>query len=48
MFFDGFAVRVEAVSKRFELYDSPRDQLKQFLLPRCRRLAGLSACRPLG
>ncbi|HUW27542.1 MAG TPA: ABC transporter ATP-binding protein [Sulfuriferula sp.] len=37
---DDFAIRVEDVSKRFELYAHPRDQLKQFVLPRLRRLAG--------
>lgn len=35
---DRVAIRVEGVSKRFELYDHPRDQLKQFVLPRLRRL----------
>lgn len=39
---DDVAIRVEGVSKRFELYDHPRDQLKQFVLPRLRRLAGLA------
>ena len=28
------AITVEDVSKRYELYDKPRDQLKQFILPR--------------
>lgn len=36
-----FAIRVSSVSKRFEVYEHPRDQLKQFILPRLRRLAGL-------
>jgi lipopolysaccharide transport system ATP-binding protein len=35
------AIRVEGVSMRFELYDAPRDQLKQFILPRLQRMAGL-------
>lgn len=35
------AIRVEDVSMRFELYDAPRDQLKQFVLPRLQRMAGL-------
>lgn len=39
---DDVAIRVEDVSKRFELYGHPRDQLKQFVLPRLRRLAGLA------
>ena len=34
------AIRVEGVSKRYELYGKPRDQLKQFLLPRLQRLIG--------
>jgi lipopolysaccharide transport system ATP-binding protein len=42
MFSDDFAIRVESVSKCFELYDHPRDQLKQFVLPRLRRLVGLA------
>lgn len=37
------AVRVSHVSKRFELYATPRDRLKQFVLPRMRRAAGLPA-----
>lgn len=36
------AIRVEDVSKTFEIYDSPRDRLKQFLLPRLQRLFGLT------
>src|SRR6201991_4526717 len=35
------AIRVENVSKTFEIYDSPRDRLKQFILPRLERLFGL-------
>ena len=35
------AIRVENVSKTFEIYDSPRDRLKQFILPRLQRLFGL-------
>jgi ABC-type polysaccharide/polyol phosphate transport system ATPase subunit len=35
------AIRVQGVSKRFELFDRPRDQLKQFVLPRLRRACGL-------
>lgn len=31
---DDFAVRVQGLSKRYEIYASPRDRLKQFLLPR--------------
>lgn len=32
------AISVDGVSKRYEIYDAPRDQLKQFLLPRIQRL----------
>lgn len=37
------AIRVEDVSMRFELYDAPRDQLKQFVLPRLQRMAGVKS-----
>jgi lipopolysaccharide transport system ATP-binding protein len=40
MSFDGPAIRVEAVSKRYELYRKPSDQLKQLVLPRLLRLGG--------
>lgn len=36
-----FAIRVEAVSKRFEIFEHPRDQLKQFIYPRLRHLLKL-------
>lgn len=36
-------VHVESVSKRYEIYEAPRDRMKQFILPRLRRAAGLSA-----
>jgi ABC-type polysaccharide/polyol phosphate transport system ATPase subunit len=39
---DDVAVRVEKIFKRFEVYAHPRDQLKQFILPRLRRVAGLA------
>lgn len=38
MSFDDIAITVEGVSKRYELYDKPSDQLKQFVLPRAQRL----------
>lgn len=38
MFSDDVAIRVEGVSKRFELYAHPRDQLKQFVLPKLQHL----------
>lgn len=37
------AIRVEDVSMCFELYAAPRDQLKQFVLPRLQRMAGLKS-----
>ena len=36
------AIRVDQVSKRFEIFDHPRDQLKQFILPRIRQTVGLA------
>lgn len=35
-----FAIRVEGVSKHFPFYATPRDRLKQFVLPRLQQLAG--------
>lgn len=32
------AIKVEHLSKRYEIYDHPHDRLKQFLLPRIQRL----------
>jgi len=34
------AIRVEGLSKCYEIYGSPRDRLKQFVMPRLQRLAG--------
>ena len=34
------AIRVANLSKRYEIYDIPRDRLKQFFAPRLQRLAG--------
>lgn len=34
------AIRVENLSKCYEIYASPRDRLKQFVMPRLQRLAG--------
>lgn len=36
------AIKVENLSKCFQIYDQPRDRLKQFVLPRLGLLAGLS------
>jgi lipopolysaccharide transport system ATP-binding protein len=38
-----FAIRVTNLSKRYEIYDTPRDRLKQFIAPRLQRLAGQSS-----
>ena len=40
MSFDDIAIRVENLSKRYEIYDAPRDRLKQFFLPRLQGLTG--------
>lgn len=34
------AIRVTNLSKRYEIYATPRDRLKQFFLPRLQRIAG--------
>lgn len=34
------AIRVQNLSKCYHIYESPRDRLKQFVLPRMRRFAG--------
>lgn len=36
------AVRVAGVGKCYHIYDTPRDRLKQFVLPRLRRFAGFA------
>lgn len=38
---DRIAIRVENLSKCYQIYHQPRDRLKQFVLPRLRRLVGL-------
>lgn len=38
---EDIAIRVTNLSKCYEIYGSPRDRLKQFVLPRFQRLAGL-------
>ena len=43
MFSNEIAVRAEGLGKRFEIYDAPRDWLKQFTISRLRRLSGLRA-----
>lgn len=37
---DNIAIRVSNISKCYQIYDAPRDRLKQFTLPRLRRLTG--------
>lgn len=37
---DQFAIKVEGLSKRFEIYDHPRDRLKQFFYPKIKSLIG--------
>lgn len=34
------AIKVEGLSKCYQIYDQPRDRLKQFVLPRLQRLVG--------
>lgn len=36
---DDIAIRVSNISKHYEIYISPRDRLKQFVMPRIQRLA---------
>lgn len=42
---DDFAVRVQGLSKCYEIYASPRDRLKQFMLPHVRRAVGRPPAR---
>ena len=35
------AIKVEGLSKRYEIYDRPGDRLKQFIFPRLRKIFGL-------
>jgi lipopolysaccharide transport system ATP-binding protein len=37
---DDIAIRVNNLSKCYQIYDAPRDRLKQFILPRLPRLGG--------
>lgn len=39
------AIKVDKLSKCYHIYDSPRDRLKQFLLPRLLRVIGLPSKR---
>lgn len=40
MFSNDIAIRVQNLSKCYEIYVNPRDRLKQFVMPRLQRLAG--------
>lgn len=40
MSFDDLAISIKGVSKCYQIYDSPRDRLKQFVLPRIQRFLG--------
>lgn len=37
---DNIAIRVENIKKCYEIYNNPRDRLKQFLLPRLKKMFG--------
>lgn len=37
---DDIAIRVTNLSKSYQIYETPRDRLKQFVLPRLQRMAG--------
>jgi ABC-type polysaccharide/polyol phosphate transport system ATPase subunit len=37
------SIVITGLSKRYEIYDQPRDRLKQFLMPRLRRATGLAS-----
>lgn len=39
--FSEVAIKIENLSKCYQIYEQPRDRLKQFVLPRLRRLVGL-------
>jgi len=41
MSFDDTAISVQNISKRYDLFGKPSDQLRQFILPRLQRLAGI-------
>lgn len=37
---ESIAIKIVNITKCYQIYDAPRDRLKQFILPRLRRLAG--------
>lgn len=42
---DDIAIRIQGLTKRFQIYDTPQDRLKQFLMPRLLKLLGRSGRR---
>ena len=42
---NNIAIKVEHLSKCYQMYAAPRDRLKQFVLPRLQRLAGQMPCQ---
>lgn len=40
---DDFAIRIDGLSKCYQIYDAPRDRLKQFVAPRLQRIVGASS-----
>lgn len=40
--FSEIAIKVEGLSKCYQMYDTPRDRLKQFVLPRLQHMLGLT------
>jgi lipopolysaccharide transport system ATP-binding protein len=42
MSFEELAIRVSSLEKCYQIYDTPRDRLKQFIVPRVQRFAGTS------
>ncbi|MDF0604311.1 ABC transporter ATP-binding protein [Neisseriaceae bacterium TC5R-5] len=38
--FNDIAIRITNLSKHYQVYDAPRDRLKQFVMPRLNRIAG--------
>lgn len=39
---DDYAIRIQGLSKCFQIYDTPGDRLKQFIAPRLQRMVGKS------
>jgi len=39
---DDFAIRIQGLNKYFQIYDTPRDRLKQFVVPRLQTIVGAS------